>query len=240
MIYIYIMPRGTRKRYFKRKNTPNKRRTKKRGNTRKRKQRRTRMRRKKQGGWKCDGYSNISKTGDCKPGKYSIITMDDNTYLVWGMSEEHVGKNNRRNHILYEIMGQELSPIGEKNELSTTPDSEYLISRELVRDSQPSKNWRYFKGYDIDTTGWGDPELVKDLNNLKPGAKQFYDAYLSVMDDRDKMIDAQAAAQVNPYRSDFVKGDMHAIWRKIVEKIKINRTKKLQILPPAIVEEGLV
>ena len=176
------------------------------------------MRRKKQGGWKCDGNSNISITEDCKPGKYSFITMGDNTYLVWGMSE-HVGKNNRRNHILYEIMGEELSPMGEENEPSTTPVSEYLISRELERESQPSKNWRYYNGYDIDTTGYSDPKLVNDLNSLKPGAKQFYDAYLSVMHERDDMI-AEQAAQVNPYRSDFVMGEMHAIWRKIFEKIK--------------------
>ena len=80
-------------------------------------------------------------------------------------------------------------------------------------------DWRYYNGYDIDTTGYSDPKLVNDLNSLKPGAKQFYDAYLSVMHERDDMI-AEQAAQVNPYRSDFVMGEMHAIWRKIFEKIK--------------------
>tara|TARA_B100001758_G_scaffold242226_2_gene250191 strand:- start:11 stop:982 length:972 start_codon:yes stop_codon:yes gene_type:complete len=174
------MPRGTKKSYFKKKNTRNKkkirkqRQLKKYNKTKKHKQRRTRKR--TTGGWgnKCQGDSNISNTRDCKPGKFSIILVDDEInengeyiqFLVWGMAERE--GNNPRKHVLYAL------PDVNNSELIET---KLLLRRENKLGyihKNKAKFWKYVR--DIDRIAY--KELTKKIIDLAPTPKAFSRAYI--------------------------------------------------------------
>lgn len=178
-IYIY-MPRGTKKYYFKKKNTRNKKNIRKQrqlknGNkTKKRKQRRTRK--KTTGGWgnKCQGDSNISMTKDCKPGKFSIIKVSGEynvsgeqiQFLVWGMAERE--GNNPRKHLLYEL------PDVNNSELIET---KLLLRREnkkIYLHKNKAIYWKYVRN--IDTIPY--EELTKKIIDLAPTPEAFSRAYI--------------------------------------------------------------
>ena len=168
------MPRGTRKRNFKKKKTRNKRRLKKSNNTRKRKQRRTR-RKSKKGGAPCDGEQGISITGGCKPGRYSIINIkDDGIYLVLGMTNNPIRGIKRKHQVI---------KWDENSEKFNFP---YLYKNLIRFKLDRYKNWEYI--YTMDNSNKKSLILEVDTYVTDFECADFFSNAYNTSTDNNKFI----------------------------------------------------
>ena len=184
------MPRGTKKRNFKKNKTRNNkklrntRRLKKGNKSKKRKQRRTR-RKSKKGGAPCDGEQGISITHGCKPGRYSIIDIkDDGIYLVLGMTNNPIRGIKRKHEVL---------KWDSDSEKFNFP---YLYKKLIRFKKGRVMNWEYKYTMDnssnkslilwLDSPSLSDNQLAKIFSNAYKNSSDSNEFYQFIQNEKDK------------------------------------------------------